>query len=287
MLSKHTAQNNVRTNKLRVITSFYPLYFFAQEIGGDKTSITNITPSGAEPHDYEPSTQDMIQIENSNLLVLNGGGLEPWGNNIKQNVDPAQTKIVVAGEGLLSQQVQENGQNIIDPHVWLSPPLAQLMVDKIAQGFVQVDTANAAYYQTNATALKQKFQALDQEYARGLSSCKQTDIITSHAAFGYLATAYHLHQMPIAGLSPDAEPSQKQIEQLATFAKQNNIKYIFFESLVSPKLSQTLAQEVGAQTLVLDPIEGLSENDLASGKNYLTEMRNNLTNLELALQCQK
>lgn len=285
LLSKHAAQENVVTDKLQVTTSFYPLYFFAQQIGGDRANVVSITPAGAEPHDYEPSARDIAQIEKSKLLVLNGGNLEPWGDSIKENLDPAQTKIVVAGDGLANQQLAENGENSVDPHVWLSPPLAEQMVDKITQGFAQIDLVNASYYQNNAIVLKQKLQALDQEYAQGLGRCKQIDIITSHAAFGYLATTYHLHQLPIAGLSPDAEPSQQQIEWLANFAKQNNIQYIFFESLVSPKLSQALAQEIGAQTLVLNPIEGLGQKDLAGGKNYFTEMRQNLTNLELALQC--
>ena len=274
-------------NGLKVTASFYPLYFFASQIGGNKAYVYNITPSGGEPHDYEPSAQDMETIETSKLLIINGGGLEAWGEDMKKNLDPKKTIIVTAGEGLTDQMVNENGIDKVDPHVWLSPPLAKKMVDNITKGFVEADPMNAQYYTDNASALKEKLVALDNSYKTGLVSCAQKNIVTSHAAFGYLATAYHLNQVSIAGLSPDAEPSPKQLIDIAAFIKKNNIKYIFFESLVSPKLSDTLAGETGAKTMVLDPIEGLSKDELAAGETYLTEMENNLINLKIALQCKQ
>ena len=283
------AQNTapVQAKKIQVVASFYPLYFFSSQIGGDRADITNIVPAGAEPHDYEPTAQDMAKMENSKLIVLNGGGLEAWGDNIKKNIDAKNTTIITAGEGLTTQQVTEGGETGTDPHVWLDPPLAEKMIDNISQGFMQADPANKAYYQANADTLKSKLVDLDTAYKQGLSNCQEKNIITSHAAFGYLATTYELKQVSIAGLSPDAEPSPSQLADVAKFAKDNNVKYIFFESLVSPKLSQTIATEVGAQTLVLNPIEGLTDEELAQGKNYLTVMQDNLTNLQTALQCNK
>jgi zinc transport system substrate-binding protein len=275
------------TSKIQVVASFYPLYFFSSQIGGDKALVTNIVPAGAEPHDYEPTAQDMAKMESSKLIVLNGGGLEAWSDDMKKNIDTKNTAIITAGEGLTTQQVTEDGETGTDPHVWLDPPLAEKMVDKITQGFQQVDPANKDYYQANANALKAKLSDLDLAYKQGLSSCKEKNIITSHAAFGYLAMTYGLNQVSIAGLSPDAEPSPSQLADIVKFAKDNNVKYIFFESLVSPKLSQTIATEIGAKTLVLNPIEGLSDEELAQGKNYLTVMQDNLTNLQTALQCNK
>ena len=273
------------TPKISVVTSFYPLYFFAHRIGGDKADVTNITPAGSEPHDYEPTPQDMAKIEKSQLVVLNGGHLEAWGDDVEKNIDPKNTAIVVAGEGLTTQQVEEEGETITDPHVWLSPLLAEKMVDKITEGFVKADMGNKDYYQANGSALKQDLARLDTAYRSGLTSCQSKDIITSHAAFGYLATTYGLNQVPIAGLSPDAEPSSQELIDIAAFAKKNNVKYIFFESLVSPKLAQTVATEVGAQTLVLNPIEGLTDEELAENKTYLTEMQSNLDHLKIALRC--
>jgi zinc transport system substrate-binding protein len=273
-------------SKLQVVASFYPLYFFSSQIGGDKAEVINIVPAGAEPHDYEPTSQDMARIENSQLLVLNGGGLEAWGTDVQENIDPKKTTIIIAGEGLTNQQVTEDGETGTDPHVWLDPPLAEKMVDNIVQGFEKADPSNKEYYQSNADALKVKLNDLDNTYKQGLNNCQEKNIITSHAAFGYLATTYGLKQVSIAGLSPDAEPSPKQLADVAKFAKDNNVKYIFFESLVSPKLSQTIATEVGAQTLVLNPIEGLSDEELVQRKTYLTVMQDNLNNLRTALQCQ-
>lgn len=271
--------------KLSVVASFYPLYFLAQQIGGDKASVANVTPAGAEPHDYEPTARDIAGIEDSGLLIIDGRGLEAWSDRVRKNLDPAKTVVVVAGEGFMTRQVEEEGKTIVDPHVWLSPPLVAQMADRIAAGFAKADAPNAAYYRENADALKAKLETLDAEYRRGLADCARKDFITSHAAFGYLAASYGLTQVAITGISPDAEPSSKALAEIAKFAKDNGVKYVFFESLVSPKLSDTIAKEIGAKTLVLDPIEGIIPEELAAGRDYLSVMRDNLANLQIALQC--
>lgn len=274
-----------KNNKLQVTTSFYPLYFFASQIGGDKAEVQNITPSGAEPHDYEPTAQDIARIEKSNLLILNGGRLEAWGDKIKDNIKGKQVITVIAGNGIVNQQVFEDGKPILDPHVWLNPSLASIEVKAILNGFIQVDPINKSYYYENTNNLLSQLNEIDKEYKQGLMNCNQKDIVTSHAAFGHLAKAYGLNQVPISGLSPDAEPSSKQLAEVSLFAKNHNVKYIFFESLLSPKLSETIAAEVGAKTIVLDPIEGVSGDDMRAGKNYFSIMKDNLTNLRLALEC--
>jgi len=271
--------------KISVVTSFYPLYFFAGQIGGDKAEVVNITPAGAEPHDYEPTPQDIIRITNSKLLILSGVGLEAWGPKVAQIIDSNHTLVVNAGEGLATQELNENDQTITDPHIWLSPRLAQKMVDKITEGFAEVDPANADYYMQNSDALKMGLDILDREYQTGLSVCANKNIVTSHSAFSYLASDYNFNQISITGLSPDAEPSLKQLGEIAKFAKSNNVEYIFFESLVSPKLSNVVATEVGAKTMVLDPIEGLTPDAIKLGKNYIGVMRDNLANLKIALEC--
>jgi len=160
-------------------------------------------------------------------------------------------------------------------------------VARINEGFDKADPANRAYYDQNAKGLDSSLDQLDAQYKAGLQSCQQKDIITSHAAFGYLGAQYGLTQVPISGLSPDAEPSNQQLAEVTDFARAHHVKYIFFESLVSPKLSDTIASEVGAKTLVLDPIEGLSNDNIQAGKNYFTVMQQNLKNLQLALACSK
>lgn len=268
--------------RLSVATSFYPLYFFAKEIAQDKADVKNITPAGAEPHDYEPTAQDIAGIERSDLLILNGDGLEAWGESIRKNIDPSHTTVVIAGEGLATKAA---AGEVMDPHIWLSPMLAEKMVDRIMQGFIKADPKNRNAYRSNADRLKAQLADLDIAYKQGLSFCAEKNIITSHASFGYLAEAYGLKQVSITGFSPDAEPSSQQLADIVKFAKDNNVKYIFFESLVSPKLAETIATEVGAQTLVLDPLEGLNSEEIAAGKNYFSVMKDNLVNLETALAC--
>lgn len=285
-LFKHSTNIFGVKNKISVTTSFYPLYFFTSEIGGKYADVKNITPASAEPHDYEPTAQDIARIEKSSLLVLNGGKLEAWGNKIKDDLKGTNVIVVTTGDALANQTVVEEGQSIQDPHIWLSPPLAKKEVKTILDAFIKIDSKDKDYFTVNANKLMGKIDNLDKEYKTGLASCKQKDIITSHAAFGYLAKHLGLTQVPISGLSPDSEPSPKQLANIADFARKNKVKYIFFESLVSPKLSETIASEVGAKTLVLDPIEGISDDNIKAGIDYSTIMQSNLKNLRLALECQ-
>ena len=266
-----------KNNKIQVTASFYPLYFFGSEIGGDKAEVKNITPAGSEPHDFEPAAKDIARMEKSDILILNGN-LESWGEKIKNNLKGKNVIIIVAGEGLFTQPP--------DPHIWLSPKTAKIEIEKIGQSFVRADPANSSYYQANEKTLLEKMDKLDRQYRDGLSRCKKKDIITSHAAFGYMASAYGLNQVSIAGLSGREEPSARQLGEIVKFARKNNIKYIFFESLLSPKLSDTIAKEIGAQTLVFNPLEGLTGEEIKLGKNYFTVMEDNLKNLQKALECE-
>ena len=278
------AQTPFSADRPTVVASFYPLYFLASTIGGERATVINLTPAGAEPHDYELTAQDIAKIETSRLLIINGGGLEAWGQKIKDNIS-ARTKIIVASDGLTDQTLAD-AKNQPDPHIWLDPTLAQKIADKIALGLIETDPQNQDYYQANAAMLKSKLADLDNAYRVELSNCENKDIITAHAAFAYLARAYGLRQVAITGLAPEAEASPRQMVEISKFARDKKINYIFFESLVSPKLAQTIAAEIGAQTLVLNPLEGLNEDNLAAGKDYFSEMKNNLINLRTALKCQ-
>jgi zinc transport system substrate-binding protein len=282
LFSNRGVTNN---GKMLVSASFYPMYYFASEIGRDKVEVLNVTPAGSEPHDYEPTPKDIANIEKGKLLILNGGGLEPWGDAIKDNLKNSRVVIVTSGEDLISRNVDEEGKTIKDPHVWLDPLLAKKEVEKILTGFVSADPNNKDFYQNNANDLLAKLDTLDGEYRQGLASCQKAEIFTSHAAFGYLAAQYHLNQVAISGISPDEEPSAQKLSEIANLAKEQNIKYIFFESLVSPKLSETIANEVGAKTLILDPIEGIANSEISKGETYFTKMEANLANLRIALEC--
>lgn len=277
----------VQSDKIPVAASFYPIYFFAQQIGGEKAEVFNITPAGAEPHDYELTPQDLSRIKNSRMLIINGF-FEPWVGKIEWNIDPENTLVLNLTDDLINRETENIGPKttiIFDPHIWLSYKLANGMIDKILQGFINVDPQNQDYYFANAEYLRQKLYELDEKYKSSLANCKNKNIVTSHAAFSRLAKEYGLNQISITGISPDEEPSPQRLAEISQFVKDNKISYIFFESLLSPKLSETIAAETGAKTLMLDPIEGLLDEQIEKGENYFTVMKKNLSNLKLALQC--
>lgn len=265
----------IMDGRVRVVASFYPMAFFASRIAGDLADIITVTPAGVEPHDYEPSPTDSSAMQHANIIIVNGN-VEPWANSIKENLAGSHVRIVTASAGI------SRGN---DPHVWLDPVLAKQEVAIIAQAFQDQDPQHVALYQQREQQLMSELDALDASYRTGLAHCIRKDIVTSHAAFGYLAQEYGLQQVAIAGLSPDEEPSVKQLSDVADIVRKNDVGYIFFESLVSPKLSDTIATETGAQTLPLNPLEGLTTQEQEGGNDYFSVMQNNLHNIQLALQC--
>lgn len=271
---------------ISITASFYPLAFFTSQIVGDTADVYTITPAGAEPHAYEPTTRDVARIEDSALLILNGGNFEPWGDDETSALAGTDTTVIAVGEQFATNTMEEDGETTRDPHVWLDPVLAKKIVATILAGVVEVDPTNAVTYRANAATFESALDALHQEYVAGLANCQKKEMITSHAAFSYLAARYGLTQVAISGISPDAEPSARTLAEVADFAQKNDVQYIFFESLVSPKFAETIAEEVGAQTLVLNPLEGLSDDEIAAGETYITVMQENLNNLRTALQCQ-
>lgn len=273
-----SGQTTDAKKKLEVTATFYPLAYLSQEIGGKLVNVKQITPGGVEPHDYEPTPQDLAAIQNSKVFVMNGYGIDAWADNLLSDLK-SKGVIVVNATGKI---------NIIasDPHAWLNPNYFKKEAEIIRDALIQADPGNASIYKLNSTGLLSDLVALDKEYRDGLAECKMRQIVTSHDAFRYIAREYGFESLAIAGISPEEEPSPKRIAELADFTRKNNIKYIFFETLVSPKLSDTLAKEVGAMSLVLNPIEGLTDEEIRRSEDYLVLMQQNLKNLRKAMQCQ-
>lgn len=279
--------NNV-SGKIQVVASFYPLADFAKNVGGDLVDVTNITPAGAEPHEYEPTPRDIVKVNSARLLIYNGNGVDPWAEKIESDLKAKGVRVIKISGILdsLKKNAHDNESGESDPHFWLDPVNAQTEVDSIADALIQIDKTREKEYNQNRNTFKKQLADLDTEYRNGLANCELRTIVTSHNAFEYLARRYNLETLYILGLSPEEEPSAKTIAEVSNLAKEKDIKYIFFETLVNPKLSETIANEIGAKTLVLNPIEGLTDEEIATGKNYLSVMRENLTNLKTALQCQ-
>jgi len=256
-----------------VVASFYPLAWAAEQIGGDSIDVVNLTPPGAEPHDVELTPKDVEKIQNANLVLYLGSGFQPALERAVEGRSGPSLDLL-ARQKLLAGADEEQGA--YDPHVWLDPSRYAAMVTLIG---VQLHREPAA------ARLAAKLRALDSELAAGLAHCRRHEIVTSHAAFGYLAKRYGLKQLALTGLSPEAEPSPRDLEALVDEVKQTDATTVFFETLVSSKLADTVAREAGVGTAVLDPLEGLTEDEFAAGEDYFSVMRANLATMRAALQC--
>lgn len=281
-------QSPAPAGRLLVVTSFYPLYEFARQVAGPSAAVVSLVPPGVEPHDWEPSPQDLTRIREARLFVYNGAGLEPWVAKLLRDATSSGTVMVRATEGiqLLAGGPSSGIGGPPDPHVWLDPVLAQSMVETIRAALVKVDAAHTDIYAENSRAFTDKLQALHEAFRAGLKDCAGREIVTSHAAFAYLARRYGLVVVPLMGLAPEAEPTPAQLASIVRFAREKKVKYIFFETLVGAKLAETLAREVGARTLVFDPIEGVTREEQAAGRGYVALMEKNLRNLRIALDCE-
>lgn len=276
--------------QLKVVTSFYPMYEFARHVAGEHAQVINLVPPGVEPHDWEPTAKDIRLLNEAKLFIYNGAGMEGWTKKTLVSLDNKSLTVVQSSEGLASiESTHTHGDGEAhtgsDPHIWLDPIRAIGQVEAIRNGLIKVDEANKAVYEANAAAYIAQLKALDEEFRTGLTGCGKKEFFTTHEAFSYLADRYGLEQHAIMGLAPDEEPTPKALAEIVEAAKEENIQYIFFETLVSNKVANVVAKEVGAQTLVLNPIEGLTDKEVKAGKSYLSVMRENLANLKLALEC--
>jgi zinc transport system substrate-binding protein len=247
--------------KNSVVAAFYPLAYAAERIGS--FHVENLTPPGAEPHDLELTPREVGRIVNASVVLYLSHGFQPA---VSKAVEQARGRKVDVLAGL---PLHGN-----DPHVWLDPLL-----------FARIGTKIGAALRRPSSGFVADMRKLDEAYRSGLRDCKRREIVTSHAAFGYLAARYGLEQVAITGLAPESEPSPQQLAHVVEVVRRTHATTVFFETLVSPRLAETVAREVGARTAVLDPIEGLTPDEQKRGDDYLTLMRGNLVALRKALAC--
>jgi zinc transport system substrate-binding protein len=260
-----------------VVAAFYPIAYAAERVA-PQAVVENLTPAGAEPHDLELSARDVERVHDAKVVLYLGRGFMPALEEIVQGRENAVD--LLAGQRLV-EGVSEEGHDGeselgLDPHVWLDPMRYAMIVRRIARALDEPD---------GGAELVSELGQLDDEFRTGLADCERRQIVTSHAAFGYLARAYGLEQIPLTGISPEAEPSAKAIEALVDEVKNHRVTTVFFETLVSPKLAETVAREAGARTAVLDPLEGLTSAEIDEGADYFSVMRENLAALRKALTC--
>lgn len=297
------------TQSVKAVTTFYPLQELAKSVVGDMGEVLSIVPSGMEPHDFEPTPKDIKAMYSADLVVINGAGMDPWAEKLIPELEAKQVSVVVLAKsvdlmaGEVHQHVDEHGDEHTsmemhdasedvhsdvfssDPHFWLDPIIALGLVDQIEKVLSHRYPDLQNRLELNGREARARLQAIDATYRSGLATCEKNEVVTSHNAFAYLAKRYGFETHALAGLSPEAEPSAKRLAEIAAEVQEGGIKYIFFETLVSPKLAETLAKETGAGTLVFNPIEGVTTEERASSVTYFSLMESNLASLRKALEC--
>lgn len=280
-------------DKLTVVTSFYPLYDFANKIGGEHVHVVNLIPAGVDPHDWAPKLQQMAMIVDADVFIYNGLGFEGWVDDVLDGLKDGEalTSIeashgvnAIAGHHHDQHDNHQHHHRGVDPHIWLSPLQAKIMADNIKNGFIAADPEHQADYETNVERLLMALDELHEQYTAVINSMPKDTLIVSHEAFGYVARDYNLQQMGILGLSSSSEPTIDLMRQIIDFIKDHDVQYILFEELTSPKLAQTLANDIGIDILNFNTLEGLKEEQIAAGEDYFSIMEQNLKSIEKALQ---
>jgi zinc transport system substrate-binding protein len=283
---------------LRVVVAFYPLQFVAQRVAGDHATVTDLTQPGAEPHDVELTPRQVASLTTANLVIYEKGFQPAVDEAVGQSENPEVIDttttvplrpLTVSGDdlghgaGAGDDPAVPDDHAGLDPHVWLDPTAVSRIAQVVESRLVIIDPAHAADYARNTRMLEQDLRKLDRSFRTGLRHCVRTEFITTHAAFGYLAERYHLTQIGISGLSPDAEPSPARIAEVQRVAREHQLTTIFSETLVSPALAEAIAGDLGLRTDVLDPLEGVT--DQSRGTDYISIMESNLTALRKAGGC--
>jgi zinc transport system substrate-binding protein len=271
-----TETTAARANEATVIAAFYPLAWAAERVGDASVDVTNLTPPGSEPHDVELSARDVERIRGADVVLYLGQGFQPA---VAEAAEGARGNAIDLLSGLdlrAGEEGDDEGAGELDPHVWLDPLRFARLVERVGRALGRPEAGDV---------LAAELRGLDREFRTGLRSCERRELVTSHAAFGYLAERYGLDQIAITRISPEAEPTARDLEHVVDEVRKHGATTVFFETLVSPRLARTVAREVGAETAVLNPLEGLTDEETARGEDYFSIMRGNLDVLREALGC--
>ncbi|PKN12933.1 MAG: zinc-binding protein [Deltaproteobacteria bacterium HGW-Deltaproteobacteria-4] len=281
--------------KLQVVTSLFPLYDFVRQIGGDQVEVTLLLPPGVEAHSFDPKPDDILRVNRAGLFIYTHKAMEVWAATIAQSVDPARVTIVDASVGAQLRPSSGDGDEhddhahspgAIDPHLWLDFANAQVMVDNIAAAMASKDPAHRDLYLANAAAYRDRLDHLDAAYRRSLTDCKKRTLLQGgHFALGYLTARYGLKYHAAAAVNPEAEPTAATMAALVKQMRRDDLRYLFSEELVSPKLAETIAKEGGGSVLLLSAAHNVSKADFERGITFIEIMERNLKNLQIGLEC--
>ena len=268
-------------DKVRVVASFYPMLEFVKRVGGERVEVSSLIPVGIEPHDYEPTIQQVQDAQTADMLVINGAGFEEkWIKNIKAR------SVLDTSVGLNLTSSTQVSSKSVDPHIWLDPILAKQQVENIRDGLIKVDPANSAYYKENANKFISDLDSLDKTIKSELSSCEKKDFIAFHNAFSYFSKIYGLTQHSIQGVSPEADVLPQRLQQIVSLARDMGLDTIYTEELADPRFASVIAQEIpNGKVLVLSPIEGIDKEEQNAGVSYLDKMKENIESFKVGLKC--
>jgi len=301
--SKVESPANSDEVRIRVVASLYPVYDFAKQVGGKRVDVSLLLPPGEEPHSFDPRPADILNLNKSDIFIYTNIHMEPWVGDIIKSIDNKKVTLLDASKGISFMEERGShssghdhghaaqGENVhentgTDPHVWLDFGNAAIMVDNIRDAFIQKDPGGSAYYQNNAEKYKAAIRSLDMKYRKTFETCKKRIFINGgHFAFGYLAKRYGLTYLAAYGFSPDAEPTPGQIVKITSLLKKYNLKYIYHEELLMPRVARTIAKETGAQLLFLHGAHNISREDFGKQTSFLEIMAMNLVNLKKGLEC--
>lgn len=290
---------NTESNKLQVVTTFYPMYDFTKQVAQDDAEVSMLLEAGMEVHSFEPSSQMIAEIQDADVFIYNSPEMETWVSDVLASIDTSDMVVICASDAITlleyegeahahDHESEEKGANAghshtVDPHVWLDPVLAQTEVSTIAEGLAEADPDNAEDYLENARIYNGKLNELDEAYRAAFEGTENRTFVTQHAAFAYLAARYDLNQISVTGLNAEVEPSAAALATLSDYVKANNISHIYFENNASSQTAETLAEEVGVELAVLSPLEGITEEDQKKGSDYISVMLDNLEALKKSI----
>ena len=284
------SEEPVQMKKLRVVTTLFPLYDMAKNIGADKVEVSLLVPPGVETHSFEPKPSDILKVDEADIFVYTGKFMEPWAEDVIKGTVNKNLIVVDASNGTkmipgVFHDADEPAGSL-DPHIWLDFDNAGIMVKNIVQAFQIKDSANKALYEQKAGEYSRKLTELDSLYKTTLAACKNRTIVYGgHYAFGYLARRYGLKYLAAQGVSPDAEPTANDLIKLVEQIKKERIKYIFYEELTSPRITETIAGETNAEMLLLNAAHNVSRDQLDQGVSLFDILGRNLENLSKGLEC--
>jgi zinc transport system substrate-binding protein len=277
--------------KLKVITTLFPLYDMAKNIGADKAEVSLLLPPGVEAHSFEPKPGDIVKINEADVFVYTGNFMEPWAEGVIKGAVNKNLIVVDTSRGTKMIPVvfhdADEPVGSLDPHIWLDFDNAKIMVRNISQAMQLKDSANKEFYERRANDYIEKLTELDSSYKKTLASCKHREIVYGgHYAFGYLAKRYGLKYLAAQGVSPDVEPTANDLVKLVEQIKKDKIKYVFYEELTSPKIAETIAGETNAKMLLLNAAHNLSKDQFDRGVSFFDILKRDLDNLRVGLECQ-